>query len=422
MKTLRKNGPGKIAIFALGLFALGMLSGCAALFGTNTETKSVVAPTFSPAAGSYNAAQTVTIASTTEGATIRYTNDGTTPTDTYGMLYTAPLNVNATMTIKAIAYRGGWTSSTVSTSAYVISAASSNWVVGFSQLGSESDWRDADTRSIQNSFNADLSFTLIYSDGQNHQANQITALRSFISRKVDCILFTAIVESGFGAVLQEAKDANIPVIMIDRDVQQSDRALRASIIGSDFVAEGEKAGTWLADYLTAQGIDNGTNTINIVELEGTTGSAPAIDRKTGFANISEQHTNWQISQSQTANFTTAEGKTVMASFLAADRTIRVLYAHNDGMALGAVQAIKEAGLIPGTDIIVIGIDAVKPALQAIVDGDMNCTVECSPLIGPQALQAVKDLRNGTTLPNRIWTNEGLFDATNAAAALPTREY
>jgi ABC-type sugar transport system substrate-binding protein len=294
--------------------------------------------------------------------------------------------------------------------------------VGFSQLGSDSEWRDAATRSIQNAFNSDPSFTLIYSDGQNQQANQIAALQSFIARRVNCILFTPLVDSGYGPVLQQAKDANIPVIMIDRDVQASDRSLRTSIIGSDFVSEGEKAGTWLASYLTAQGIDHGTESINIVELEGITGSGPAIDRKQGFANIMAGHSNWHLTQSQTANFNTPDGKTVMAGFLATDRSIRVVYAHNDGMARGAIQAIKEAGLDPGTDIIVIGVDAMKFALQAIVDGDMNCTVECSPFVGPQAVQAITNLRNGTPLPARIWTTEGIFDATNANVALPTRQY
>ncbi len=306
--------------------------------------------------------------------------------------------------------------------ASVFAAPPKTWVVGFSQIGSESEWRTADTISVQNAFNEDNSFILIYSDAQQKQENQIKALRSFIARKVDCIVFTALVETGYGPVLQEAKKAGIPVIMIDRDVQEADRALRLTIMGSDFVKEGEKAGTWLADYLKKQGLDDGKKSVNIVELQGTTGSAPAIDRKTGFANIMKQHSNWQLTRSQTGNFTTSEGKAVMEAFLKADKTIQVLYAHNDGMALGAIQAIKEAGLKPGKDIIIVGVDAVKGAFEAIVAGEMNCTVECSPLLGPQAVQAVSDLRDGKKLPARIWTIEGIFDATNAAAALPSRQY
>ncbi|HCM25575.1 MAG: LacI family transcriptional regulator [Treponema sp. GWB1_62_6] len=312
--------------------------------------------------------------------------------------------------------------SVMALSAVTAFAAPKPWVVGFSQIGSESEWRTADTISVQNAFNDDPSFTLIYSDAQQKQENQIKALRTFIARKVNCIVFTALVETGYGPVLQEAAKAKIPVIMIDRDVQASDRALRLTIMGSDFVKEGEKAGTWLADYLKKQGLDDGKKAINIVELQGTTGSAPAIDRKTGFANILKQHANWQLTRSQTGNFTTSEGKAVMEAFLKADKGIQVLYAHNDGMALGAIQAIKEAGLKPGKDIIVVGVDAVKGAFEAIVAGEMNATIECSPLLGPQAVQAVTDLRDGKKLPARIWTIEGIFDATNAAAALPSRQY
>jgi ABC-type sugar transport system substrate-binding protein len=301
-------------------------------------------------------------------------------------------------------------------------AAPKTWVVGFSQIGSESEWRTADTQSVTSSIGDDPTLVLVYSDAQQKQENQIKALRSFIARKVDVILFTALVETGYGPVLQEAAKAKIPVIMIDRDVQASDRQYRLTIMGSDFVKEGEKAGLWLADYLKKQGLDDGSKPINIVEIQGTTGSAPAIDRKTGFANIMKQHSNWQITRSQTGNFTTSEGKAVMEAFLKADKTIQVLYAHNDGMALGAEQAIKEAGLKPGKDIIVIGVDGVKGAFQAMVDGEQNVSVECSPLLGPQAVQAINDLRAGKKLPAKIITIEGVFDQTTAAAALPTRQY
>jgi simple sugar transport system substrate-binding protein len=299
-------------------------------------------------------------------------------------------------------------------------AAPKVWTVGFSQIGSESEWRTANTISVQNAFLEDPSFNLIYSDAQQKQENQIKALRSFIARKVDAILFTALVETGYGPVLAEAKKAGIPVVMIDRDVAKEDRALRLTIMGSDFVKEGEKAANWLADYLKKMGKDSGT--VNIVELQGTTGSAPAIDRKTGFANVMAKYPNWKMTRSQTGNFTSSEGKAVMEAFLKADKNIDVLYAHNDQMALGAIQAIKEAGLQPGKDIIIVGVDAVKGAFEAMVAGEMNCSVECSPLLGPQAIQALRDLRAGKKLPARIWTIEGIFDQTNAAEALPNRQY
>jgi simple sugar transport system substrate-binding protein len=219
-------------------------------------------------------------------------------------------------------------------------------------------------------------------DGQHHLRAE--ALRSFIARRVDAILFTALVETGYGPVLQEAKRAGIPVVMIERDVAEADRGLRLTIMGSDFIKEGEKAATWLADYLKKKGLDDGKKTVNIVELQGTTGSAPAIERKIGFANGIKSHPNWKLTRSQTGNFTSSEGKQVMEAFLKADKNIQVLYAHNDQMALGAIQVIKEADLKPGKDIII--------------------------------------LRDGKKLPARIYTIEGIFDESNAAEALPTRQY
>jgi len=300
-------------------------------------------------------------------------------------------------------------------------AAPKKIVVGFSQVGSESEWRNADTISVQNTFNDDPNVTLIYSDAQQKQENQIKAIRSFIARKVDVILFTALVENGYGPVLQEAQKAKIPVIMIDRDVAEADRHLRLTIMGSDFHKEGQKAGQWLADNLKKLNLDDSKG-LNIVQIEGTTGSAPAIDRAAGFAEIVAQHPTWKVTRSQTGDFTVDGGKAVMEAFLKSDKTIQVVWAHNDGMALGAEQAIKEAGLKPGKDIIVIGADGVKGAFQAMVAGEQNASIECNPLLGPQALQAVKDLAAGKKLPARIWTIEGVFDQWNAAAALPTRQY
>ncbi len=295
-------------------------------------------------------------------------------------------------------------------------------VVGFSQIGSESEWRTADTASVQQSLKDDPDMQMIYSDAQQKQENQIAALRSFVARKVDVILFTALVETGYRPVLEEAKAAHIPVIMIDRDVAKEDQDLRLTIMGSDFIKEGQKAATWLADYLKKQGIDDGKKSIDIVELQGTTGSAPALERYKGFRDIMKDHPNWEITHSQTGDFTSTGGKQVMEAFLKADRNIQVLYAHNDQMALGAIQAIKEAGLKPGKDIIIVSIDGVKGIFQAIVNGESNCTVECNPLLGPQAVQAIHDLADGKKLPPRIWTIEGVYDASNAAAALPTRQY
>jgi simple sugar transport system substrate-binding protein len=301
-------------------------------------------------------------------------------------------------------------------------AAPKTWVVGFSQIGSESEWRTADTMSVQTAIGEEPSLVLVYSDAQQKQENQIKALRSFIARKVDVILFTALVETGYGPVLAEAQKAKIPVIMIDRDVAKEDQKYRLTIMGSDFIKEGEKAGLWLAKYLKDKGIDDGTTPIDIAELQGTTGSAPAVERAEGFRHISKDHANWNIAHSQDGDFTSSQGKQVMEAFLKADPKIQVLFAHNDQMALGAIQAIKEAGLQPGKDITIVSMDAVKGMFQAIVAGEANATIECNPLLGPQAVQAIKDLRAGKKLPARIWTIESQFDAMNAEAALPSRQY
>ncbi len=295
-------------------------------------------------------------------------------------------------------------------------------VMGFSQLGAESEWRVACTRSIQQSAK-DFGIELIFSDAQQKQQNQIAAIRSFIARKVDVIGMTCIVESGWGPVLREAKAAHIPIIMIDRGSDEKDTSLWTTLIGSDFVAEGEKTAKWLGTYLKSKGIDDGKKQINIDELQGTVGSAPAIDRKKGFEKVmNAEHPNWKIVRSQSGNFTDAEGKAVMQAFLKADKKVQVLFAHNDQMALGAIQAIEEAGLKPGKDITIVSIDGVKGAFVAMMAGKLNASIECNPLLGPQLMQAAIDLMDGKTLPKYIPTIEGVFDETTAATAFPTRQY
>ena len=295
-------------------------------------------------------------------------------------------------------------------------------VLGFSQIGAESEWRTANTRSIQEAAPA-AGITLKFSDAQQKQENQIKALRSFIAQRVDVIAFSPVVETGWETVLREAKTANIPVILTDRAVEVSDSTLYLSLIGSDFVEEGRKAGRWLLEnYSTGAGKDV-KGDINIVELQGTVGSAPANDRKKGFAEIIAAEPRFKIIRSQTGDFTRAKGKEVMEAFLKAEgKKINVLFAHNDDMAIGAIQAIEEAGLKPGTDITIISIDGVKGAFEAMIAGKLNVTVECSPLLGPQLMAAVKDVVAGKPIPKRIVTEESVFPKETAAQVLPTRKY
>ena len=289
-------------------------------------------------------------------------------------------------------------------------------VLGFSQVGSESGWRAANTKSIQESAKAQ-GIKLQFSDAQQKQENQIKALRSYIQQKVDVIAFSPVVESGWDTVLKEAKDAKIPVVLTDRAVNAADASLYVSFLGSDFVEEGKKAGSWVVDQYK-----DATDDVNIVELQGTTGSAPAIDRQEGFKAAITANPKLKVVASQTGNFTRAEGKQVMESFLKANPKIDLLYAHNDDMALGAIEAIKAAGKTPGKDIKIVSVDAVKDGMTALAAGDINYIVECSPLLGPQLMDIVKKIKAGETVEKRIVTEETTFTQEQAKAALPSRQY
>ena len=297
-------------------------------------------------------------------------------------------------------------------------AAPKKIVLGFSQIGAESEWRTANTESIKAAAK-EAGIELKFSDAQQKEENQLKAIRGFIAQKVDVIAFSPVVESGWETVLKEAKAAKIPVILSDRAVDVKDQSLWVSFMGSDFVEEGRRAANWLVADLDKTGVKGD---VDIVELQGTVGSAPAIDRKKGFEEILAKHPNLKITRSQTGDFTRAKGKEVMEAFLKADKNIQVLFAHNDDMAIGAIQAIEDAGLKPGKDITIVSIDGVKGAFEAMIAGKLNCSVECSPLLGPQLMAAVKDLVAGKTLPKRIVTQEGVFPAEKAAEAFPSRKY
>ena len=287
-------------------------------------------------------------------------------------------------------------------------------VVGFSQIGAESSWRTAETQSIRDEA-AKRGVDLKFSDAQQKQENQIKAIKSFIAQKVQAIILAPVVETGWEPVLKEAQRAKIPVVLVDRGVDVADDSLYATLIASDFVAEGRMAGEWLAKKTGGK--------CSIVELQGTPGAAPAIDRKKGFAEAIAKHPGMKIIKSQTGEFTRAKGKEVMEAFLKAEGDkIQAVYAHNDDMALGAIQAIKDAGKKPGTDILVLSIDAVKGAFEAMVRGELNCTVECNPLLGPAAFDAVEQLVAGKTLPKKTVVKDELFERKDAAKVLPTRKY
>ncbi|MFD8411016.1 ABC transporter substrate-binding protein [Streptomyces sp. NPDC059650] len=289
-------------------------------------------------------------------------------------------------------------------------------VLGFAQVGAESGWRTANTKSVREAAEK-AGVTLKFSDAQQKQENQIKAIRTFIQQKVDVIAFSPVVESGWDTVLKEAKNAGIPVILTDRAVDSKDTSLYRTFLGSDFVKEGQEAGKWLVKEY--QGT---SEPVNVVELQGTTGSAPANDRKAGFADAVKGDPKFKVVDSQTGDFTRAKGKEVMQAFLKSHKDIDVLYAHNDDMALGAIQAIEEAGKKPGTDIKVISVDGIKDAFVAMQEKKINVVVECNPLLGDQLMELAKKVAAGESVPRRIEVKEGVFTQDQAAAALPGRQY
>jgi len=287
-------------------------------------------------------------------------------------------------------------------------------VVGFAQVGAESSWRTAETQSIRSEADK-RGVTLKFSDAQGKQENQIKAVRGFITQVVDAIILAPVVETGWEPVLQEAKKARIPVIVVDRGVAVQDAELYATLIASDFIAEGRMAAEWLANATQRKA--------RIVELQGTPGAAPAIDRKKGFEEALSAYPEMKIIASQSADFRRSQGKEVMEALIKRHGAeIDAVYAHNDDMALGAIQAIEEAGRKPGQDIKVVSIDGVKGAFEAIIAGKLNCTVECNPLLGPMAFDAIDQILAGKTLPKRTVVVDRLFDHTNAKDAISSRQY
>jgi len=286
-------------------------------------------------------------------------------------------------------------------------------VVGYAQIGAESEWRTANTISVKEAA-AQLGVELKFVDGQQKQENQIQAIRTFIAQKVDVIGVPPVVETGWDEVFKEAKDAGIPIILVDRRAAVSGD-LYVTLMGSDFVEEGRNAARVMAKLMNGKA--------NIVELVGTIDSAPANDRYQGFREVLRDYPNMKIIDSQSGDFTRAKGKQVMEEFLRRHgNEINALYAHNDDMAIGAIQAIEEAGLKPGTDIKIVSIDAVHGAFEAMIAGKLNATVECNPLLGPEFLEMALKVVNGEPVPKWVPSKEGIFFPDNAKEVLATRKY
>ena len=289
-------------------------------------------------------------------------------------------------------------------------------VIGFAQVGTESGWRIANTKSVIEAA-TDAGIELRLDNADQSQDKQIEIIRQFIKEKVDVIVFSPKTETGWDHVLEEAKLAGIPVILSDREVNVKDDTLWTSYIGSDFRDEGRRAARWLVQNT------RGTDTRRIVELQGTAHSAPAVGRQKGFNEVIETNKNFTIMECLEGDFTKNRGKELMAEALKRHGSdIDVVYSHNDDMALGAIEAIEDYGLRPGKDMIIISVDATRSALQALSIGKLNLAVECNALLGPQLMKAVKDLVEGKELPMKIITSEGEFTQDTAKVALAGREY
>ena len=294
-----------------------------------------------------------------------------------------------------------------------VSGETDRIVVGVSQLGSESGWRTANTESVQSVFTNENGYFLLFSNARQKQENQIKAIRSFISQRVDYILFAPVVENGWRTVLQEAKEAGIPVIMMDRKVEAADQELCVSWVGTDSRQEGVKAGRWLEGHLRDKGV-TGEETVNIVVLTGTEGASSAIGRSEGFREVARDHANWKILEEKCADFTSAKGKEVMEGFLRKYPEIDVVVSQNDDMTFGAIEAIQEAGRTVGVhgEISIISFDAVHDALEMVAAGTINVDIECNPNQGGYLSQVISMLEKGQEVEKDYYVEEDVFTIDN----------
>ncbi|WPC39343.1 ABC transporter substrate-binding protein [Clostridium sp. JS66] len=323
----------------------------------------------------------------------------------------------ASSVILATSIFAGCGGSSSSTSTSSSDSSKKKVVIGFAQVGAESGWRTAETNSIKEIPKLDPNVDLKFSDGQQKQENQIKAIRSFIAQKVSVIALDPVVETGWDTVLKEAKDAKIPVVIVDRGVKVSDESLYTCFLGSDMEEEGKRAAKLIIDHFGKDA------KLNIAELQGTVGSSAMVGRQKGFNETIKDCPNYKIIKSQTGDFTRAKGKEVMEAFLKSDGDkINVLWSHNDDMGVGAIQAIEEYGKKPGKDIFIVSVDGIKDMFQMMADGKSNGIVECNPLLGPQLLETAKAVVAGQKVEKNIKSKESVFTQDQAKKELPNRKY
>ncbi len=293
--------------------------------------------------------------------------------------------------------------------------------VGFSQIGSESLWRDANSKSIQDALTKENGYFLLFNNARQKQENQIKSIRSFISQRVDYILFSPVTQDGWETVLMEAKDAGIPVILVDRQVSEEYEDLYTAWVGTSSDEEGEKAGRWLEEYLVEQ--NRNEEEIQIAVLTGTLGSSAQTGRSRGFEKVAQEHENWKIVADECGEFTTARGKEVMEEILREHPDIDVLVSQNDDMTLGAIEAMENAGIPMGTDgVAIISFDAAKEALELVEQGVILVDVECNALQGPYIDALIQKLQAGEEVPKENLVEEEVFTIDNVSEAIESRLY
>ncbi|MDR1174818.1 MAG: ABC transporter substrate-binding protein [Treponema sp.] len=301
----------------------------------------------------------------------------------------------------------------------------SSIVVGFSQIGAESAWRVCNTRSVQEAA-AEAGIQLFYYNAEQKQENQIKAIRSFIAYQVDVIAFVPIVLDGWENVLEEARDAGIPVLLCDREINLDDESLYSGYLGTDMVRQGRSAAEYLikkfAGDETGRPAADTAGPVRIIELRGTTGSSPEISRAEGFREVIDKFPEFEIIYSASGDFLRSKGYELMRNILDETRDFDVIFSHNDSMTLGAIDAMKERGIRPGTDIIIVTTDAEQAAIEALRAGEVNCVVECNPRQGPDIVRLAARLARGETIPPVTYMDETVFTEWDDLSGLPPRGY
>ena len=288
------------------------------------------------------------------------------------------------------------------------------FVLGFSQLGDESEWRTASSNDIRRAAES-WGVQLMFDNALQQQSNQIRAIRSFILKGVDIIAFCPIVEDGWDNILEEARVAGIPVIIVDRKIETDGDGMYTAFLGADFHREGVKAGEWIVERFADE-----EGPIRIAEISGTPYSSPTIGRYEGLREVLDMHPKFEIVFSISGDFMRSKGRECMEIILEEAPDIDVLFAHNDDMALGAIEVLEQSGIVPGTDITIVSVDAQTSGLLALQQGKINCLVECSPYVGNDLMALVFRIMNGQAFDTYTYTETRVFTDSDDPATLPIR--